>query len=240
MDKILHKAELTAVAALKERIKCSDRSGHLTDPKERRYWKEKYKRELWRYAFKLANDKTAGETGTISDARQAIIDILQKHLPYPISISQNPHWSTIKLANSSFIISEYEEGLLISTTLPVDELSKLSPDEAAGLILWFDRHAGNAEQIVEDTLRAYLTEKKATEVLHTAATAILADLLINEHNVWFEISLQKNGKLYCRVNEYAEWLPSKTFRTDWEHLRTDFSEALKDVRKRREYGCCTQ
>ncbi len=236
MDKIFRKAELKAVVALKERIKCSDRSGHLTNPKERKYWEEKYKRELWKEAFKLANDKSIDETGSIDTARQSITDILQNQLPYPISISQNSLWTNIKLANSSYIISEYEEGLLISTTLPVDDFSKLSPDEAAHLILWFDEHAANTGQIVEEVFKAYLTEKKASEVLHTAATAVLEDILKGQNNVWFDIILQKNGRLCCRVMEFAEWLPGKTFRTDWGNLRADFTKALKDLRTRREFG----
>jgi hypothetical protein len=92
------------------------------------------------------------------------------------------------------------------------------------------------EPIVEDTLKAYMADKKASEVLHTAASAILSDLLASEKNVWFNISLQKNGRLCCRVKEYAEWLPGKTFRTTWDNLRVDFAEALKDLRTRREFG----
>ena len=82
----------------------------------------------------------------------------------------------------------------------------------------------------------YLAEKKASEVLHASASAILADVLAAESNVWFEISLQKNGRLCCRVMEYAEWLPGKTFRTSWENLRADFTKALKDLRTRREFA----
>lgn len=233
MDKVFRKAERKAVAALKQRIKCSDLSGHLTNPKERRYWEEKYKRELWKHAFKLTNDKSTDETGPLDIPRQSIIDILQSQLPYPISVSQNSLWTTLKLANASYIVAEYEEGLLISTSLPVDDFSKLSPEEAAQLILWFDEHAANTGQIVEEVLKAYLTEKKASEVLHTAAAAVLEDILKDQHNVWFNISLQKNGRLCCKVMEFADWLPGKTFRTDWKNLRVDFTNTLKELRTRR-------
>ena len=81
-----------------------------------------------------------------------------------------------------------------------------------------------------------MKEKKSSEVLHTAARAILSDLLAAEKNVWFNIRLQKNGRLCCRVMEYADWLPGTTFRTDWENLRADFTKALKDLRTRREFG----
>ena len=85
-------------------------------------------------------------------------------------------------------------------------------------------------------MKAYMKEKKSSEVLHTAARAILSDLLAAEKNVWFNIRLQKNGRLCCRVMEYADWLPGTTFRTDWENLRADFTKALKDLRTRREFG----
>ena len=81
-----------------------------------------------------------------------------------------------------------------------------------------------------------MKEQKASEVLHTAARAILSDLLAAEKNVWFNIRLQNDGRLCCRVMEYADWLPGTTFRTDWENLRADFTKALKDLRTRREFG----
>ena len=237
MDRLIRKADRKAVAALKEKIKCSDRDGHMNNPKQRRYWKAQYIRELWYQAFELANDKGADETGAASEARESITNLLERGLPYPISASVNSLWTTIKLANSSYLLCESEDGLVVSATLPAAKLlSKLSPDEAAGLIIAFDSHIADAEEKVEETLRMYLTEKKASEVLHASASAILADVLAAESNVWFEISLQKNGRLCCRVMEYAEWLPGKTFRTSWENLKADFTEALKDLRARREYG----
>ena len=237
MDKIFRKAELKAVAALKEKIKCSDNDGHLNNPKVRRYWKDRYIRVLWEHVFDLANDKSTDETGPISEARESITNLLQSSLPYPITISKNSLWTTIKLANRSYLLCESEDGLVISATMPAAELlSKLSADEASRLIIAFDNHIASAEQIVEDTLKAYMKEKKASEVLHTAASAILSDLLASEKNVWFNISLQKNGRLCCRVMEYADWLPGKTFRTTWDNLRGDFTEALKDLRIRREFA----
>ena len=237
MDKILHKAELKAVAALKERIGCSDRDGHLNNPKARRYWKAGYIRELWNHAFDLANNKPTDETGSVSEARESITNLLQSSLPYPISVSRNSLWTTVKLANSSYLLCEAEDGLVVSATMPAPKLlSRFSADEASRLIIAFDNHIASVEQIVEDALKAYMKEKKSSEVLHTAASAILSDLLASEKNVWFNISLQKNGRLCCRVKEYAEWLPGKTFRTTWDNLRVDFAEALKDLRTRREFG----
>lgn len=237
MDKILHKAELKAVAALKEKIKCSDHDGHLNNPKVRRYWKDRYISVLWEHVFDLANDKSTDETGPVSEARESITNLLQSRLPYPITVSKNSLWTTIKLANRSYLLCESDDGLVISATMPAAKLlSKLSADEASRLIIAFDNHIGGVEPIVEDTLKAYMADKKASEVLHTAASAILSDLLTSEKNVWFNISLQKNGRLCCRVKEYAEWLPGKTFRTTWDNLRVDFAEALKDLRTRREFG----
>ena len=237
MDKIFRKAELKAVAALKEKIKCSDNDGHLNNPKVRRYWKDRYIRVLWEHMFDLANDKSTDETGPISEARESITNLLQSNLPYPIIVTKNSLWTTIKLANHTYLLCEAEDGLVISATMPAAKLlSKLSADEASRLIIAFDGHIASAEQIVEDTLKAYMKEKKSSEVLHTAASAILSDLLTTEKNVWFNISLQKNGRLCCRVMEYADWLPGKTFRTTWDNLRIDFAEALKDLRTRREFG----
>ena len=234
MDKIFRKAELKAVAALKEKIKCSDNDGHLNNPKVRRYWKDRYIRVLWEHVFDLANDKSTDETGPIREARESITNLLQSSLPYPITISKNSLWTTIKLANRSYLLCESEDGLVISATMPAaKQLSRLSADEASRLIIAFDNHIASVEQIVEDVLKAYMKEKKSSEVLHTAACATLSDLLATEKNVWFNISLQKNGRLCCKVMEFADWLPGKTFRTDWKNLRADFTKALKDLRTRR-------
>ena len=46
----------------------------------------------------------------------------------------------------------------------------------------------------------------------------------------------KNERPCCRVMEYAEWLPGKTFRTSRDNLKEDFTNALKDLRTRREFG----
>lgn len=237
MDRLIKKADRKAVAALKEKIKCSDNDGHLNNPKARRYWKDRYIRVLWEYVFDLANDKSTDETGPISETRESITNMLQSSLPYPIIVTKNSLWTTIKLANHTYLLCEAEDGLVISATMPAAKLlSKLSADEASRLIIAFDNHIASVEQIVEDALKAYMKEKKSSEVLHTAACAILSDLLASEKNVWFNISLQKNGRLCCRVMEYADWLPGTTFRTDWENLRADFTKALKYLRTRREFG----
>ena len=237
MDGIIKKASRKAVAALKENIKRSDYDGHLNNPEVRMYWKDRYIRALWEYVFDLANDKSTDETEPVSEAIESITNLLQSRLTYPITVSKNSLWTTIKLANCSYFLCESDDGLVISVTIPAAELlSKLSADEASRLIIAFDNHIASAEQIVEDTLKAYMKEQKASEVLHTAASAILSDLLATEKNVWFNIRLQKNGKLCCRVIEYADWLPGKTFRTTWDNLRVDFAEALKDLRTRREFA----
>ena len=237
MDRLIKKASRKAVAALKEKIKCSDHDGHLNNPKVRRYWKDRYIRVLWEHVFNLANDKSTDETGPVCEARESITNLLQSRLPYPITVSKKSLWTTIKLANHSYFLCESDDGLVISTTIPTAELlSKLSPDEASRLIIAYDNHIASVEKIVDDTMKAYMKEKKLSEVLHTAACAILSDLLATEKNVWFNISLQKNGRLCCRVIEYADWLPGKTFRTTWDNLRVDFAEALKDLRTRREFA----
>ena len=237
MDGLIKKACLKAVAALKEKIKCSDHDGHLNNPKVRRYWKDSYIRALWEHMFDLANDKSTDDTGPVSEARESITNLLQSRLTYPITVSKNSLWTTIKLANHSYFLCESDDGLVISTTIPTAELlSKLSPDEASRLIIAYDNHIASVEKIVDDTMTAYMKEKKSSEVLHTAASAILSDLLAAEKNVWFNIKLQKNGRLCCRVMEYADWLPGTTFRTDWENLRADFTKALKDLRTRRDFG----
>ena len=235
MERLIKKADRKAIAALIGKIKCSDSGGHLNNPKERRYWKARYISELWNHVFEMANDKATDETGPIRQARESITNLLQSRLPYTISVSQNSLWTTFNLANGSYLLSESKSGLVVSSSTPAGKLSRLSPDEAAHLIAAFDSHIGNADQVVEDTLKAYMTEKKSTEVLHTTASSILSDLLATEKNVWFNISLQKNGRLCCRVMEYAEWLPGKTFRTNWENLKEDFTNALKDLRTRREF-----
>ena len=237
MDRLIKKADRKAVAALKEKIKCSDNDGHMNNPKVRRYWKDRYLRMLWEHVFDLANDKSTDETGPVSEARESITNLLQSRLPYPITVSKNSLWTTIKLANRSYLLCESDDGLVISATMPAAKLlSRLSADEASRLIIAFDNHIASVEQIVEDALKAYMKEKKSSEVLHAAASAILSDLLATEKNVWFNISLQKNGYFRCRVMELAEWMPGKTIRTDLEHLREDFIGALKDVRNRREFG----
>lgn len=236
MERLIKKADRKAIAALLGKIKCSDSSGHLNNPKERRYWKARYISELWNQVFDIANDKATDETGPVGQARESIMNLLRSRLPYTISVSHNSLWTTLRLANCSYLLSESKDGLVISATTPASKLSRLSPDEATRLIMAFDSHIGKADQVIEDALKAYMTEKKSSEMLHTAASAILTDILATEKNVWFNISLQKNGRLCCRVMEFAEWLPGKTFRTSWENLKVDFTYALKDLRTRREFG----
>lgn len=236
MERLIKKADRKAIAALLGKIKCSDSSGHLNNPKERRYWKARYISELWNQVFDIANDKATDETGPVGQARESIMNLLRSRLPYTISVSHNSLWTTLRLANCSYLLSESKDGLVISATTPASKLSRLSPDETTRLIMAFDSHIGKADQVIEDALKAYMTEKKSSEVLHTAASAILSDILVTEKNVWFNISLQKNGRLCCRVMEYAEWLPGKTIRTSWENLKVDFTNALKDLRTRREFG----
>ena len=236
MERLIKKADRKAIAALLGKIKCSDSSGHLNNPKERRYWKARYISELWNQVFDIANDKATDETGPVGQARESIMNLLRSRLPYTISVSHNSLWTTLRLANCSYLLSESKDGLVISATTPASKLSRLSPDEATRLIMAFDSHIGKADQVIEDALKAYMTEKKSSEMLHTAASAILSDILATEKNVWFNISLQKNGRLCCRVMEFAEWLPGKTFRTSWENLKVDFTYALKDLRTRREFG----
>ena len=236
MERLIKKADRKAIAALLGKIKCSDSGGHLNNPKERRYWKARYISELWNQVFDIANDKATDETGPVGQARESIMNLLRSRLPYTISVSHNSLWTTLKLANCSYLLSESKDGLVISATTPASKLSRLSPDETTRLIMAFDSHIGKADQVIEDALKAYMTEKKSSEMLHTAASAILTDILATEKNVWFNISLQKNGRLCCRVMEFAEWLPGKTFRTTWDNLRVDFAEALKDLRTRREFG----
>ena len=237
MDRLIKKADRKAAPALKESIKRSDYNSQRNNPKVRRCWKDSYIRALWEHMFDLANDKSTDDTGPVSEARESITNLLQSRLTYPITVSKNSLWTTIKLANHSYFLCESDDGLVISTTIPTAELlSKLSPDEASRLIIAYDNHIASVEKIVDDTMTAYMKEKKSSEVLHTAASAILSDLLAAEKNVWFNIRLQKNGRLCCRVMEYADWLPGTTFRTDWENLRADFTKALKDLRTRREFG----
>ena len=236
MERLIKKADRKAIAALLGKIKCSDSSGHLNNPKERRYWKARYISELWNQVFDIANDKATDETGPVGQARESIMNLLRSRLPYTISVSHNSLWTTLRLANCSYLLSESKDGLVISATTPASKLSRLSPDETTRLIMAFDSHIGKADQVIEDALKAYMTEKKSSEMLHTAASAILTDILATEKNVWFNISLQKNGRLCCRVMEFAEWLPGKTFRTSWGNLKVDFTYALKDLRTRREFG----
>ena len=80
MDGIIKKASRKAVAALKEKIKCSDYDGHLNNPKVRRYWKDRYIRALWEQVFDLANDKSTDETGPVSEARESITNLMQSRL----------------------------------------------------------------------------------------------------------------------------------------------------------------
>ena len=237
MERLIKKADRKAIAALMGKIRCSDNGGHLNNPKERRYGKSRYVRELWNNLFDMANDKPTDETGPVDQAIESIASLLQSQLPYPISVSKNSLWTSIKLANCSYLLCESEDGLVISATMPAAKLlSRLSADEASRLIIAFDNHIASVEQIVDNTMKAYMKEKKSSEVLHAAASAILSDLLATEKNVWFNISIQKNGRLCCRVMEYADWLPGKTFRTTWDNLRGDFTEALRDLRTRREFA----
>ena len=106
MDRLIKKADRKAVAALKENIKRSDYNGHLNNPKVRRDWKDRYIRALWEHVFDLANDKSTDDTGPVSEARESITNLLQSRLTYPITVSKNSLWTTIKLANRSYLLCE--------------------------------------------------------------------------------------------------------------------------------------
>lgn len=225
---IVEKASRKAIKELFITLGVSDRYGRLNSPEERRYWKNKYLRELWRLSFLLGNKESGITHDNASPNRTDIVASLQSFLNEGYRAMGTQAWTSVKLTNHSYIISDAGDGIYITAHNTDAQKSIMSAEDTAQLMIAFDTFLKNWEQEIDDALLAYSAEKQAAHVLKMTASVILEDILAENEGVNFKMKLQKNGKLRCSIISRASWLPDKVFRTTWETLREDFTAALKD------------
>lgn len=233
----MEKAARKAAGELCGTLGVSDKYGRLESQSERRYWKNKYLRELWKYCFMLANKELLSSPIPSHQMREEIAIALKGMAKEDCKIVCTQSWANVKLAHHSYIISEGEGATLVTAHNTVAQVTLMSAEDTARMIVTFDEFLSRWEQEIDDALLAYSAEKKAGILLKMAASTILEDILAEHNDINFKMSLQKNGKLRCTIIRKASWLPDKVFRTTWEDLREDFTEALKDyyMRQNRTY-----
>lgn len=234
---IVEKAAKKAIKELFRTLKVSDRYGRLNRPEERRYWKNKYLRKLWRLTFLLGNKESGTAHDNSSLNRTDIAASLQSHLHERCMAMGTQSWTGVKLPNHSYIISDAGDGIYITAYNTDAQRSLMSAEDTAQLMIAFDAFLNNWEQEIDDAMLAYSAEKQAALVLKMTASVILEDILAENEGVYFKMKLQKNGRLRCNIISQASWLPDKVFRTTWETLREDFTAALKDyyIKQRNRY-----
>ena len=227
-SKILEKAKKKATKALFSTLDISDKYGHLERQQDRRYWKNKYLRELWQFTFKLGNKEFGPHEKRAGDMWKEIVALLQTMQNDGCKAMETKAWTGIKLTNHSYIISCSSDETYITAHGTAAQRSMMSAEDTACLMIAFDSFLSNWEQEIDEALLAYGAEKQAALVLKMTASVILEDILAANEGVNFKMKLQKNGRLRCNIISQASWLPDKVFRTTWETLREDFSAALED------------
>ena len=103
MTEIIIKADRTAKAAMDEIIERSDKyTGNGYKTQWRRYWKDKYLREFWSHAFRLANEAWEGTPAN----KDEILRYIEEYSRGNCRITKTSAWADVKLRNTRYIISE--------------------------------------------------------------------------------------------------------------------------------------
>ena len=228
---IIEKAAKKAINALFSTLSVSDKYGHLNRPEERRYWKNKYLRELWKFSFAVAKEEFDKQDDYVPMIRKDIVSSLQEMLSDDCKAIHTMSWTCVRLANRSYIISDASDGTYVTANDTDAQVSLMTAEQTARLMNAFDEYLTNWEQEIDDALLAYSAEKQAGLVLKMTASVILKDILAENEGIDFKMKLQKIGKIRCNITSKASWLPDKVFRTTWETLREDFAAALKEYNK---------
>lgn len=225
---IIEKAAKKAAVKAWDTIGISDKYGKLENQTDRRYWKNKYLRELWKHCFMLGNRELLSPPVPGREMRERISASLKDIAKDDCIAIGTQSWISVKLAHHSYILSEGEGATLVTAHNATAQPTLMSAEDTARLIVAFDDFLTQWEQRIDEALLAYSSDKKTRLLLKMTASAILEDILTENDGIDFRMSLQKNGKLKCTIIRKASWLPDKVFRTTWEDLRSDFVEALKD------------
>ena len=229
MTEIIIKADRKAKAAMDEILERSDKytsNGYNTQ--WRRYWKNKYLRELWSNAFRMANETLEKVPADKDD----IIRYIEEYSCGNCRITKTSAWADAKLKNARYIISESNKQVFITAFDTTAQRTQLSSEDTARLIIAIDEYLGQWEQSIDEALLAYRAEKQACEMLKTTAMVLIGDLIEKARDIDFKLKLQKNGRLACTLIGPNYWNQKTVFRTSWETFREDFTEALKEFEQR--------
>ena len=225
---IIERAARKAAGELWTTLGASDKYGKLESQSERRYWKNKYLRELWKHCFLLGNKELLSPPVPGHEMIKAVASALKDMAKDGCNIIGTQSWTSVKLAHHSYILSEGEGVMFATAHNTCAQPSLMSAEDTARIMIAFDDFLTEWEKEIDDALLAYSSEKKACLLLKMAAASLLEDILALNPGIDFRMKMQKNGKLKCTIIRKASWLPDKVFRTTWEDLRSDFVEALKD------------
>ena len=229
MTEIIIKADRTAKATMDEILERSDKyTGNGYKTQWRRYWKDKYLREFWSHAFRLANEAWEGTPAN----KDEILRYIEEYSRGNCRITKTSAWADVKLRNTTYIISESGKQIFITAFNTTAQRSSLSSEDTARLIIAIDEYLDQWEKSIDETLLAYRAEQQACEMLKTTAMVLIGDLIEKTPNITFKLKLQKNGRLCCTLIGPDYWDQKTLFRTSWETFREDFARALTEFEQR--------
>ena len=229
MTEIIIKADRKAKAAMDEILERSDKyTGNGYKTQWRRYWKDKYLREFWSHAFRLANEAWEGTPAN----KDEILRYIEEYSRGNCRITKTSAWADVKLRNTTYIISESGKQIFITAFNTTAQRSSMSSEDAARLIIAIDEYLDQWEKSIDEALLAYRAEQQACEMLKTTAMVMVGDLVSKTPNIDFKLKLQKNGRLACTLIGPNYWNQKTLFRTSWETFREDFARALTAFEQR--------
>lgn len=229
MTDIIIKADRKAKKAMDEILERSEKYSSINDRCSwRRYWKDQYLRELWRFSFCMANDAMTGESADKDD----IISHLKMLTCGECKVTDTSFFADVRLKNYTYIISESEKGTFITAFNAGPQKTLLSSEDSARLIIAIDNYLEKWEQSIDEAFLVYCAEKQACEMMKTTAMALIGDIFDEDGKIDFRLRLQKNGRVCCTLIGPNYWDQKKMFRTTWENFREDFVMAYQGFKQR--------
>lgn len=229
MTEIIIKADRKAKASMSVTIERSDKyASNGNHTQWRRYWKDKYLREFWSHAFRLANEAWEGTPAN----KDEILRYIEEYSRGNCRITKTSAWADVKLRNTTYIISESGKQIFITAFNTTAQRSSMSSEDTARLIIAIDEYLDQWEKSIDEALLAYRAEQQACEMLKTTAMVLIGDLIEKTPNITFKLKLQKNGRLCCTLIGPDYWNQKTLFRTSWETFREDFARALTEFEQR--------